>query len=1403
MAYIADGYANRVLSTRLSSEHPEGPEEESWYREFNVPFGGKRTGGQAFDNQGYPAKRPRNTHEAPYPYGRQENIHTGGINGNTTAHPPLSLPALSNIPHERAQYGQSTPQFSTVQSMHYNQTGPQPNSLEYFSQPPSTSHLASQTHSNYSGSHQAGPPHRNNMSPSRSSPYAGSDLRQSERKSLARPFRPGQNIPEQVFEPHDPRGSRASSVAPPQGYSGTHSGMEFTSPRYQSVPPLPAANQRSAQYAASEAGPLGRISQPSPQGPQRFPQGIQHSSQGFPRSSQGLQPSPMEARPNIIPQTGVQPRSETGFGNAANIQTFPAAKRTWPFIFDEDEDVIGLPENLIINTNTRNSTATTSQIPSSTINFARGRLGSRPLTFGLDDPPDRKIDADSRARENRSGVRKSKKADDAVLGKVQKQAEAYAKIKEKEDMAAKAKDINALFEEPVNEAAQARIQTSIQKDEMHRRELEVKRKFMQAMAEELEIMKKENADRENAQKEAERAERASRKSKSQEERDAIQMMREAEEKKRLDERRREAEELLLQKRQEQIEREAAAREKEAATESKRQQDAENLKKFLETSRIAATSLKAAKRGQCGREENGEKATTAEIETLDLTADDGGLFVPEQVVVEPSDETKSTNRSATVRPRGDIQHLPLTPTSPPRRDSANLNVKTVTQSKEQKVSKIAAAIKEIPGSEDLSLRAHAGWRGARKANTETKVASIFLEHHKEKLSEDQRLRDEASVQERARERTELKRDFAVLFEKLASTLTGQVQGELKEAVDKILNVRPPAIPMNSWSGSTPVRGTTVSPKKYASETQCFLGRKTTKLPKELAPPGEKSSSDSDARRRDKEEMRLVEKARKRFEVKLRRENEEQSRPMSEYAFRSHIERQKDYQEKREKKLEKDMRMMPHGGQSAQGQARFGYEDIDFNEVNSHRPNKYNAQSEKGRCGGVMARLRESNGSLGNFKKAASARMVDGGINYLGDDADSESEVSEEDPDDDEPESTPVSQPKVAVHLYSRDRASDITATEPDRTAANSESFGVDRKDTQLIKPRHLQDKEMVYIFSVQRSEIRDQEKSLPITIKQFFDRDDANEFAEEELRRTRWGPSMPRPQITQSYSEEKGLFNGRAVIDSEDNMVECVDVVAQAQYIGDLDDFEHEKIKVKFRSKLYLIFKSITKMVQAPIGSCDDEASENEEADQNEVTEQNTEIDRNRLEEHTTERDTIGETEQSMQKNKICDAGQTMETDQNDNRAFDDRKSESTREPGGEAIDSLFEGEDEEAEVELRDNSGHTLAAHVHQMSLDSAASCGTGPEMTLAQTSKPLEVYTDRELANKRASEIFLEQIRPVGGDISQLVAFQNDAVKPVRESLEEHNRSGELFLASNDYANNGEEVRVWVEDFEIKGPLN
>lgn len=498
------------------------------------------------------------------------------------------------------------------------------------------------------------------------------------------------------------------------------------------------------------------------------------------------------------------------------------------------------------------------------------------------------------------------------------------------------------------------------------------------------------------------------------------------------------------------------------------------------------------------------------------------------------------------------------------------------------------------------------------------------------------------------------------------------------------------------------------------------------------------------------------------------------------------------------------MAPYGGGTRQSQARFGYEDIDIDETNPERPNKSNSRSDKGRCGGVMAKLRESNGSLGSFKEAATAKIVDGRID-LGYGTDSESVVSEEDPDEDEPGTTQRGRRKVSTTSNIKDLASNITSTEADGIMANVDNFGIDGTAKQVVKPRHLQDKEMAYIFSVERSEIRSQVKSLPITIKQFFDRDDANDFAEEELRRRRWGPSVPRPQIIQSYSGETGLFSGRAITDYEDNIVECVDVVAQAQYIGDLDNFEREKIKAIFKPKAYFIFKSITKKVQTPMDSYGGDSSEIEEAEQNmemggnNEEEQLMETDQNSIAEQSME---TGQNEEAEQNTEVNwgDEPKKMDIDQNNNGKSDDHKNESSRESVGDAIDALFE---EESKVELSDNSDHNLEADNHQSSLGSTASSETKPEMILTQTTTPLELYIDRELANKRASEIFLAQIRPVGGDISQLAAFQRDAVEPIRECVESHNKSRELFSASNDYGNNGEEVRVWVEDFEMIGPLN
>jgi hypothetical protein len=220
--------------------------------------------------------------------------------------------------------------------------------------------LANQAQGDFASSHQPAP-HANHIPSPRPSSYAEPNLRQPDgRKSLVQPFRPNQNISNQLFQPQNPKGSRASSVAPPpQGHAGVRGNIDFTIPRHQSVPPSPVPHQRPAQYAASGAGASGYGSQPplqgfqpppqgfipSPRRPQNPTQGFQPSPRGFQPSAQESQPSPqrfippspMQARPDTVSRTDLQPRSETSFANDANIPKPPVVKRTGAFIIDADE----------------------------------------------------------------------------------------------------------------------------------------------------------------------------------------------------------------------------------------------------------------------------------------------------------------------------------------------------------------------------------------------------------------------------------------------------------------------------------------------------------------------------------------------------------------------------------------------------------------------------------------------------------------------------------------------------------------------------------------------------------------------------------------------------------------------------------------------------------------------------------------------------------------------------------------------------------------------------------------------------------------------------------------------------------------------------------------------------------
>jgi len=446
---------------------------------------------------------------------------------------------------------------------------------------------------------------------------------------------------------------------------------------------------------------------------------------------------------------------------------------------------------------------------------------------------------------------------------------------------------------------------------------------------------------------------------------------------------------------------------------------------------------------------------------------------------------------------------------------------------------------------------------------------------------------------------------------------------------------------------------------------------------------------------------------------------------------------------------------NNGEGSQNKSHFGYEDVDSVEDNSQAPSHVESNNEKGRAGGIMARMRESNKSTGRFQAAAATKVVWGEKDYMDSDPDTDSEESEEDPDYEEVGQNPQHEfqsskaSQIQKHQTYSSEVAKIQASHESISTQDS-SLGLNSEDmTYRSKPRHLQDKDMVYIFSVQRSDRRGELLSEPVTIKNFLDRNEANAFADDELRKTRWGPRKHATQISQTYSKTSGLLSGVATIDSEAEEYQHIDVVATAQYKGSLDDYDDRKIRPIFKPTLYIVYLSITKM--APIG---DESTEVEEAE-----------------------------------------GQAKAEDQSK-----ELSANTSAQPDDEDLSALFE---EEFETTLAEGASSAQAGAGEQTMTRLEISAAETCKHMLKETCKPLATYTDRELANKRASEIFLAKVKPVGGDVSLLEEYENICVKQIREHLEEANRQKEMFKASNQLENEGEELSVWVDDFELEGPLN
>lgn len=552
------------------------------------------------------------------------------------------------------------------------------------------------------------------------------------------------------------------------------------------------------------------------------------------------------------------------------------------------------------------------------IDFSKGRRGIRSLTHGLDDVPSQKSGGDTsspqsslesnsmgpppsstskhaaedlkaaeaKKRKQKSDERKVKKAEEkSMQDKLEKEAAALAKIKEKEEMAAKEKDADALFQEPVNEAAQARTEASKRREEQRKLETEIKKRHKQALAEELEQTKKEAAEKAKADKESEKA---FKRAKSEEEREAIRQKRELEEAKRMMEQQRKAEELLAKKKHEQEQKDAAVREKEAEAEHKRQEVADKLRKTLEESKLAATSLKSARKRQEGeksKDNENERVTKPDIDEPDfIEEDDGGLFVNESIDINLLEEINTATDGITRDdPEGNSRFQPTIPKYLSQNDP---KMKSAAGPSSKDRGSDTPTSGKVFSAESLSLRAR--WKGAQKAAVESKAVGAVVQEHMERLEADQRKREDVAARERSREKSQEKKELAVLFEKLGSNMTAQVQKEIKTAVEKIAKERPPTIVAKERDTLNPFMGLASAQQKYSSEIQCSQKRPVGRPPKRSTKLDKQQEQTK--KRREKADLRQAEAAKTRFEDKLHKDNAEQSRPMNAEEFVSMVERQ---------------------------------------------------------------------------------------------------------------------------------------------------------------------------------------------------------------------------------------------------------------------------------------------------------------------------------------------------------------------------------------------------------------------------------------------------------------------------------------------------------------------------------
>jgi hypothetical protein len=338
---------------------------------------------------------------------------------------------------------------------------------------------------------------------------------------------------------------------------------------------------------------------------------------------------------------------------------------------------------------------------------------------------------------------------------------------------------------------------------------------------------------------------------------------------------------------------------------------------------------------------------------------------------------------------------------------------------------------------------------------------------------------------------------------------------------------------------------------------------------------------------------------------------------------------------------------------------------------------------------------------------------------------------------------------------------------------------------LKPPKGIPESDYIKIYSVERRERINYEWSEAIVLENFLSKDDANHFAENELRKVRWGPVEDMPRLCASFTDE-GFFYGIADIEGGDRKEEVIVEPRWVYKVQLLKRYEKRELKSlkssipsNIPAKTFIVMQSVEKTIQLLAGHV-----------------QSTEPIENPAKE-TVRQDSV-----DTFADEIAHPGE-----ENPTADFDD------------ALEAELEAQfaaDAEMEISLvQETCGQLLGSDEDGMIGRQVSAAPEGPSVAVTQKSPSEPTYTTATrtettvisawthcaLANKSAAKYFLELVKPRGRNIDAILEHKNEIIPQINEFMDRLDGTDDTFDACADME--GDLYRIWVEEKALNGPLN